>query len=203
MPEALVASTAAVELDVPRSAPELLKWASQFPSFQITAPIDVDEIARLLKIRVVDRIYPNNPDIVGQIFFTPNREPIIELNVAQNSYAPRRRFTLAHEIGHFCLHARQGEPCFVDTRERMSRKETFWDAHESQANSFAAALLMPRDLIFSEGKSIIDEFSRPDQSTGATRNISAEDFIDAMARKFNVSNVSMEYRLRNLEIIKD
>lgn len=195
---ALAPNCMAVGHDVPSSASSLLDWASERFDLQMSAPIDVDRIADLLGIRVVDKIFNKNPEIVGQIFFTDDKKPVVELNIAQNTYEPRRRFTLAHEIGHYCLHARRSELRFIDTKEKMSRSESYWDAHESQANSFAAMLLMPKSLIISEGKAILEDSKNRNESG---ENVDAARFIDLMARKFNVSNVSMEYRLRNLGII--
>ncbi|HEU0131454.1 MAG TPA: XRE family transcriptional regulator [Mycobacteriales bacterium] len=54
--------------------------------------------------------------------------PIVMLNA--QAPADRRRWTLAHELGHLCLHSH--EP---------------GDAAEDEANAFAAELLMPREVI--------------------------------------------------------
>lgn len=51
--------------------------------------------------------------------------------------SPRRdRFTIAHELGHYYLHSRQGEFPLVATRNGSNRAE--WEA-----NWFAAGFLMP------------------------------------------------------------
>jgi len=51
----------------------------------------------------------------------------------------RDRFTIAHELGHYFLHSRQGEVQLIATRRGTGRTE--WEA-----NWFAAALLMPASL---------------------------------------------------------
>lgn len=55
----------------------------------------------------------------------------------------RRRFTIAHEIGHYILHPREG----LD-REDTSANFTLWNdpGEETEANVFAAELLMPEFL---------------------------------------------------------
>jgi hypothetical protein len=62
----------------------------------------------------------------------------------------RRRFTIAHELGHWCLHRDAERPVFCrpgsiepDTREQRPPLPPA----EEQANAFAAALLMPARLI--------------------------------------------------------
>jgi hypothetical protein len=56
----------------------------------------------------------------------------------------RRRFTIAHEIGHYILHPREG----LD-REDSAANFTLWNdpGEETEANVFAAELLMP-EFIF-------------------------------------------------------
>jgi IrrE N-terminal-like domain len=53
-------------------------------------------------------------------------------------WPPRRRFTIGHELGHWCLHRERGAVwCRADAAGRL----------ESEANEFAAALLMPAHLV--------------------------------------------------------
>ena len=59
---------------------------------------------------------------------------------------------------------------------------------EMQANQFAAALLMPENLIFKA----IDEFE--------DRNFTDHELIKELARKFKVSEIAMTYRLNNIGI---
>jgi Zn-dependent peptidase ImmA (M78 family) len=54
----------------------------------------------------------------------------------------RRRFTIAHEIGHFVLHPHRLAP------ERGGASgNTAWQQQEREADQFAAELLMPEDLV--------------------------------------------------------
>lgn len=56
----------------------------------------------------------------------------------------KRRFVIAHELGHFFLHSNLS-PLYVDTHKTLSE----WyanGAHEQEANAFAAELLMPSKL---------------------------------------------------------
>ena len=60
----------------------------------------------------------------------------------------RDRFTIAHELGHYFLHSRQGKTPLIATRKGTGRVE--WEA-----NWFAAALLMP-ELEFREAAKRLD-----------------------------------------------
>lgn len=54
--------------------------------------------------------------------------------------SPRRdRFTIAHELGHYCLHSKFGEVPLVATRAGSGRSE--WEA-----NWFAAGFLLPEKV---------------------------------------------------------
>lgn len=159
--------------------------------------INIDKIASDLGISVESDFSLELKNIVGEIFFK-EATPIIKINPIKNSYSPRRRFTLAHEIGHYCLHSAKSKNGFVDSQKTMSRTESYWDSYESEANNFAAQLLMPKSLIIDEGQTIIDAYKRKTGENGIQVHI----FIEAMADKFEVSSKAMEYRLKNLGIIK-
>ncbi|WP_414603838.1 ImmA/IrrE family metallo-endopeptidase [Stenotrophomonas sp. FR012] len=158
-----------------------------------SAPIDIDAIVRGLGIRVF-RI-DEDTDLVGQITKTRDSVQIL-INERNNLYRPRLRFTLAHEIGHLFLHlSEDGE--FRDTPRTMSRTSSYWDRQEAEANSFAAELLMPSDLLIHEIENFESAYRAHygfDLSTGA--------LVEEMSRRFEVSNAAMEYRLSNLGLLK-
>ncbi len=69
------------------------------------------------------------------------------------------------------------------------------DAEEIMANAFAAALLMPAELIFSNLKQYVATIGKTD------RILSRDDLITQLARAFDVSTEAMGYRLINLGIL--
>jgi Zn-dependent peptidase ImmA (M78 family) len=106
----------------------------------------------------------------------------------------RQRFTIAHELGHLLLH--EGRQIIVDQavlrvdlRNDVSSMGT--DIEEIQANTFAAALLMPEPIVASYAGDLI-------RSDG---NIAREDLIIKLARIFDVSAEAMGYRLITLGIL--
>lgn len=79
----------------------------------------------------------------------------------------RRRFTIAHEVGHWALHQDQRKrgPLFcrhgqVDPAERESAELPPLDPIEEEANQFAAALLIPAALLRREYERPDRDFSR-------------------------------------------
>lgn len=90
----------------------------------------------------------------------------------QSDSPTHQRFTVAHEIGHLVLH-----PLGV-----LYRDVSFdGNRQETQANKYAAALLMPRKLVALAAQLV-------------------EYDIRELARMFEVSEAAMEFRLKNLLI---
>ncbi|TGE21061.1 ImmA/IrrE family metallo-endopeptidase [Hymenobacter metallicola] len=98
--------------------------------------------------------------------------------------ASRKRFTIAHELAHHFLHLQDATGSFVDNTINLFR-EQFPDAtpdadraRETEANRFAAALLMPEPLM--------------------RREFAHNPDIDYLAWRFGVSEQAMGYRIAEL-----
>lgn len=103
--------------------------------------------------------------------------------------AGRRWFTIAHEIGHWRLHREIGDGvhvrfCRSDDVGGTSRHLKQAAAIEREANRFAAALLMPEDLVRREVR---------DQGLN----------VLGLARSFGVSGQAMHIRLEALRLLPD
>jgi Zn-dependent peptidase ImmA (M78 family) len=106
----------------------------------------------------------------------------------------RQRFTIAHEIAHFLLHAkRAGKPqLFIDgymSFRRDATSSTGAERDEVEANQLGAALLMPRSLIKKELLS-------------NDLNLDDEESIAFLAKRFQVSTAAMSNRLLNLNVLR-
>lgn len=130
----------------------------------VDPPVPVASIASWLGVQVVEE--------VGVSFSGELRVSADRALVAVNADEPqaRRRFTIAHELGHLFLHP----------GEQHHRDEKFanFNAAELKANQFAAALLMPEWMVW--------------------RAIGRHRGIKDLARLFEVSEVAMKYRLKTL-----
>jgi Zn-dependent peptidase ImmA (M78 family) len=131
-------------------------------------PVPVEAIAEdLLGLQVAE-----SEDLtVSGMLLPPQRQ--IWLNAAEG--APRRRFTLAHELGHWVCQHLEGKSAPVYCRAADVHPEpTAADrALEREANVFAAELLMPEDEV---------------------REAWAGD-SEASAARFGVSGEAMRWRL--------
>jgi Zn-dependent peptidase ImmA (M78 family) len=114
--------------------------------------------------------------------------------IGVNSLHPkmRRRFTIAHELGHCLLH--KGMETYLDRSVRLNfrdeRSALAVDRNEIEANAFAAELLMPRPA-----------FTRVLLETAHRDSQSDRQFLKNLATLFEVSGQAMEHRLVNLNVL--
>lgn len=158
---------------------ELLRktWIDEEGS-QPRLPVDPVAIARKLGIQVyID--YSLASDVSGMLRKLPGYDdPEILLNGSDSPV--RRRFTCAHEIGHYNQRVNQGADGqweYIDKRDSLA--STGKSAEEIYANKFAAELLMPKEVI---------------------RERAADGNVVALAVEFGVSADAMRFRLDNLGI---
>jgi Zn-dependent peptidase ImmA (M78 family) len=153
------------------------------------APVPVVAVAEHLGIRVESSVLGD--DVSGLIVI---KESGAIISYHEGHASVRQRFTIAHEIGHYVLHRASG-PLFIDNNTYgivMARDEassTGEVRREREANAFAAALLMPTELI---EKAVSDKHL----------DLADESALLELAREFDVSALAMTYRLVNLGYLK-
>ena len=154
----------------------------------ITKPVvNVEAIARKHGIQVLEQPF-DEVELSGFLARRPGSSAVIGINANQSP--GRRRFTMAHELGHYFLHGGQGhEEVHVDHTKDLQIKlrspasSTGTDEEEVEANLFAAELLMP--LRFLE-----EDFAAGD--------VSDEGAVAKLAKRYGVSPQAMSIRLGNL-----
>jgi Zn-dependent peptidase ImmA (M78 family) len=140
---------------------------------------DVTRIARENKIEVYEVIFNQN-DIDGMI---ETKDNITSIYVNKANLEVRKRFTIAHEIGHYVLHlSNSNQGPIVDYRKAIMNYSTQEDLiKETQANMFASALLLPKEKLEIEWNLHKD--------------------IEFVANLFQVSRKALLIRLDNLGLI--
>ncbi len=147
------------------------------------APVPVERIARSLGIRVE---YAPLDDELSGLAHIRDDVPIIGVNALHAS--TRQRFTLAHELAHIRLHRDELEVAVHVDRGSLRRDGLAAqgvDPIEIEANAFAAELLMPVCLL------ILELERHP-------VDLEDDDAVDALAKRFRVSEAAMRYRLTSL-----
>lgn len=146
-------------------------------------PVPVQNLARGCGARIV--LVPGNDDNIDGFLYRDEDEVVIGVN--RDRAAVRRRFTVAHELGHLRLHE-QGQ-IHVDRgfrvrlRSGVSSEGTDWD--EMEANRFAAELLMPIDFL-------------RDDLKGQEFDLADDNELRSLARRYGVSTQALAIRLNGL-----
>jgi Zn-dependent peptidase ImmA (M78 family) len=147
-------------------------------------PVDVEAVAAHLKAQIVLEHLDRS---VSGMLYRDDDHVVIGVNSAHTER--RRRFTVAHELGHLVLH--KGRPLVVDhvrVNFRDATSSTATDIEEIQANAFAAELLMPREQVIAMAR----QAGKAD-SVGTDAAV-----VRDLADGFEVSTEAMDYRLINL-----
>ena len=150
------------------------------------APVKVDRIAKAHNIAIKN--YELGADVSGVLVL---KDGLATIGLNPADHPVRRRFTIAHELGHYFLEHQRGG-LFVDNHKknfavmyRDSQSSTGEILQEQEANAFAAALLMPRALLETQTRKF--NFDLTDESD-----------LQTLARQFEVSSQAMAIRIANL-----
>lgn len=140
-------------------------------------PVDVYGLIREIGLGLSFQVMDDN--ISGWIERGADNQYTVAVN--QSHASVRRRFTAAHELGHYIYHRDLLGRGVGDTRAyRMNgtplENVAIRPVHERQANSFAANLLMPKSAL-------LEQISRGLRST------------EGLANLFDVSQEAMRIRL--------
>ncbi len=150
-------------------------------------PIKIEEIAKSRGLKVVP--YPLGDDVSGLLSI---ENGIGTIGYNQTEPNVRRRFTIAHELGHYELH-REKSHLFVDKqfiyRSQNSGNTLENQKMEQEANYFASAILMPNDLLRKEVEKI-------------HLDLGNEEALRELAKAFEVSVTAMSVRISSLGFLK-
>lgn len=135
-------------------------------------PLDVEAVAKSLGIHL--QYSPLQNDLSGILRMNPD-DGQWQMIVNASHHPKRQRYTIAHELGHFCLH-RYGVKTFED---KIFFRATPSNQMEWEANEFAANILMPED----EFRAFVRD--------GITS-------VDELANEFSVSSLALRIRAKEL-----
>jgi Zn-dependent peptidase ImmA (M78 family) len=141
-------------------------------SENIVPPINIERILENndVKLRIGDF---SDPEVSG--YYERSTQSI---SVSQDDPYPRQIFTIAHELGHHFLHDTKKDVFHRKDAINIASEER---QEETEANWFAASLLMPAFLV--------------------KRTWMLKQSIKYIAEFFEVSNITAFYRLKNLGLL--
>lgn len=152
------------------SAGEMWKFAKDHGINEL--PIDLEKLVEKLGILLEKKSLDD--EVSGELY-RDQEEGNWVIVVNSNQTEARKRFTIAHELGHYVLHRNESDVFEDEIFFRSGEK----DLSEYQADNFAAELLMPKEL-----------FAGALNEKGCT--------IETLAKKFGVSYVATRIRLNNI-----
>ncbi len=151
-------------------------WAPDSEGAPVPLPVDPFVIAQKLSIKAYAAALDDG--VSGMLLKRAGQDP--EIYVHASDSPNRRRFTCAHELGHYYKRSAAGDPEWEYVEHRDLLTSAGNDPDEIYANKFAASLLMPREEVehrFNEGQSVA-----------------------TLAFEFGVSEDAMNFRLVNLKL---
>lgn len=181
--------------EIERRAQQVLRNAGA-----LTIPVDLDRVLASLNVRVHEE---DMEDETAGVLIVKGEQRHILVN--KDHSKNRKRFTIAHELGHLVLHDDEvngdssGQRMFIDRQIRVyqrvgeassavyQQEGSLTSVHqEREANSFAACLLMPAPHVMTAGleRDLFDELS-----------------VASLARNFEVSEQAMSIRLQQLQVL--
>lgn len=151
------------------------------------APVPVEQLA--CQAGAVIRMEPFDGRLSGMVHRQADGTAIIGVNRKQSVY--RRRFTIAHELGHLLLH--EDKLLHVDERFpigfRTGLSSLALETKEIEANQFAAELLMPESFMVRDVSQLQGD-------------LDIEEVVAQLAEIYDVSQEAMAIRLSALDMIR-
>ena len=137
------------DTDIEQVANDLLNDYENNFQWTLQCPIPVERIAEKhlgYHIEITEDDIYKDAEILGGIIFA---DKIIQVNGSIENHDGRYSFTIAHELGHHCLHKELFQKLSMESDEhtKMCRETGEKLLAEQQADTFAAYLLMPTKFV--------------------------------------------------------
>ncbi|WBO24250.1 ImmA/IrrE family metallo-endopeptidase [Sphingomonas abietis] len=142
-------------------------------------PVDVEAWAR--KVGIADFGERDDDGAPSGLIIDPvTNSGIIEF--AAGLPAPRRRYAIAHQLGHFLLGDHHGDRQCTHRDLAENRRDTTHRKQEMRANRFAAGLLMPKpwfsDFVVGLGKQSVLHLAAIAAEYGVSLDVAATRYAD-------------------------
>lgn len=161
-------------------------------------PVNIVEKIKEQNIELNELCYDLHDEVLGEI---KKENGKYKINIQGYDFNYRRRFTMAHELGHYKLHKDLLDEEGLDdglSYEAMYRKNAkISSIEETQANKYAIEMLVPKELIISIVKELnkIKEIPRIIDENGEANNLN---LIEYLSNRFEVSKIALGFRLNQL-----
>jgi Zn-dependent peptidase ImmA (M78 family) len=165
------------------------KQTTSYQSYIDTVPVNIEAIIRSFDIEL-DKNSNLPQEVLGEISKKEGGQYKISIKKTDHYY--RKRFTMAHELGHFILHKDKIGDGIDDSENYRPVRRTGTSAgeeEEREANNFAANILMPKDLVL--------KYAR---ERGVFNNgVIDDDALKEISTAFQVSPAAMKITITRLK----
>ncbi len=150
----------------------------------VTVPVDLETLIKKLGISL------NFSPLESMSGFAYQKDGQRVIGINEDEGKQRKRFTIAHELGHMLVHA--SSDVLFDKKDdfvyfRDDNSSTGLQPREIEANAFAAELLMPYEVL-------LDRIAQ----LGGVDLIADDDKVKHLAEEFDVSFTAMSVRIDSL-----
>lgn len=149
----------------------------------------IDVIFDCCKIDLIPLYNLSDKNFLGR-FGDNGKEKFIAYNA---DLSPERiLFTKAHELGHFALHHNLKSDIITEYTHKKSEQK---DPQETEANVFAAAFLMPKEIVMAM---LTSNHYDINVNIDTLDFIVQKQYINILCKRFKVSKQAAYFRLKNL-----
>lgn len=141
----------------------------------LSPPINISKLLDKIGISVIAKDFSDiekrcgyeNGSILGAAF---SKNDNLAIFYRKSDTYNRKKFTIAHELGHCCKHSENLKIAHIELRTTYSQL----DEHEIDANIFAGELLIPKDILMEKYRQfIIPSLKALAQIFGVSSNVMA------------------------------
>lgn len=204
-------------VDVPYLSPQAIKESARVILKKVGysgGRVDLERVCSALSLElryskelVLDA---DGTPVLGSAVFDRD---LITINSNENPH--RERFTLGHEIGHFCLgHKFYLKSETIVERDLLIKRESENSFHyerlEQQANAFSGNLLLPDEFFINKTEQVRQVFGIKDRGHGyifvddqPQNHMVYLQLLLSLAGHFGVSKRAVEIKLRQLDMLTD
>jgi len=165
------------------------KQTISYQEYIDSVPVNIEAIIRSFDIEL-DKNSSLPEGVLGEISKEGDR---YKISIKKTDHYYRKRFTMAHELGHFVLHKDKIGNGIDDSENYrpVRRIDTVaGELEESEANNFAANILMPEDLVirYAKERGVLDGNAKE-----------KDEALQEIATAFQVSKAAMKIRINGLK----
>ncbi len=162
---------------------------TSYKNYIASIPVNIEAMIRSFDIELDKN--SNLPEgVLGEISKNGDH---YKISIKKTDHYYRKRFTMAHELGHFVLHKDKIGNGIDDSENYRTLRRTnsaVGDLEEREANNFAANILMPEDLVV--------QYAR-ERGVLIGSEKEKDDALQEIATAFQVSKAAMLIRINSLK----